>query len=630
MSFLGESLSAAVFLLCSFAAVFGLVVLILQNHTAKQLYVHARRAFFLAALVCIAQLLLLIVAFITDDFSLAAVGRYSSVELPLIYKLSAVWAGSAGSLVLWSAGVFILFSLWLVRSKTGNLVFEAAALTIGSAVCLGFTALLVFVEKPFASCPVTIDDGAGLNPLLQNFWMIVHPPLLFIGYSAFLVPFVVVLASVFSGWTEKADFYRQLRGWLLFGICFLGLGIATGAKWSYIELGWGGFWAWDPVENASLLPWLAAVAALHSLVAIKLADKFKLGTIVLAPMPFILSLVATFITRSGILASVHSFDKSIIFAALLAFIVCVSLLWAICIIRAVKNVPVNPSEMSIFSLDKGEILFWAIIIFILMAIAIGTATLWPIISRAITNSHSAVIPTRLFYDRMISVTGIILAFLIGLAGLSELQKHSGFLIKLLICCGTGVVCFGLVVKLSGPTLLMSLAWGICAFSFAAVLMKLQFSLKVKGRIGGEIAHLGLLLLVVAAGFSSLEQSVQTHLARGEKLKLGDYALVYDTFEHKPSADVTMIGPEIVLRKKNITKRLWPHNNLYPDGQQTSEVAVYTGLLEDIYILFDDIDLDGKVVMEVKLKPLMLWVWCAALLIVIGPAVAIIEGKRTGK
>ena len=232
ISYLGKGLLAAIFLLCSFAAAFGLAALKLEIEPRKVLF-WAKTALLIAAGLSVVVLVLLIVAFLTDDFSIAVVGQYSSTELPFFYKLSALWAGSAGSLLLWSTGVFVLFGLWLVKAETDGLRFDATALSIGAGVCLGFSALCIFVAKPFAGSPVTIDDGMGLNPLLQNFWMVVHPPLLFIGYSAFLIPFVVVLAGVFV--PHQLSLGSRLIGagrrWMLLGICFLSLGIATGARW---------------------------------------------------------------------------------------------------------------------------------------------------------------------------------------------------------------------------------------------------------------------------------------------------------------------------------------------------------------------------------------------------------------
>lgn len=564
MSYLGEGLLAAVFLLCGFVVCLSLLALKLvtgksvsygQIGTARKLFLAARTAMLIAAGLCVVVFGLLITAFLTDDFSIAAVARYSSAALPFFYKLSAVWAGSAGSLLLWAVGVFVLFGLWLATTEANEIRFDTIALAVGTAICLGFSTLLIFVAKPFASSPVTISDGAGLNPLLQNFWMIIHPPLLFVGYSAFLIPFVIVLAGVFAGRTENSDFYNQLRHWLLFGVCFLGLGIATGARWSYVELGWGGYWAWDPVENASLLPWLLAIAALHSLVGIRIADKFRRWAVVLAPVPFILCLVATFITRSGILQSVHAFGQNPMFAALLTFIGCCFLLWLICIIRAAKVVSVvSPSRVSVFELEKSNILFWVNIIFISTAVVIGAATFWPIVSRLFIGSDSPIMLTKVFYDRVVSVVGILLAFIVGFNILMDFQKFGGFRLQLWSCCAIGLICFGLVSRLPGATLLKGLACGICAFSFVAVLIKLWFRLRYRGRVGGDIAHLGLLLLVVAAGFSSIEETVMAQLSKGEKVVLGGYAIVYDSFEHKLLAGVTKVGPEMVVIKKGLTRK----------------------------------------------------------------------------
>ena len=632
ISHFGKGLLAVVFLLYGFAAVFGLVALKLETGSAKEVFFRARAAVYAAAGFSVAALGLLTIAFLADDFSIAAVSRHSSTALHFLYKLSAVWAGSAGSLLLWSVGVFILFGLWLIKSDSDNLTFNAIALSIGAGLCLGFSALLVFVVKPFASCTLTVDDGAGLNPLLQNFWNVIHPPLLFVGYSSFSIPFVIVSASVFAGRAQVPAIYRQLRRWLLFGLCFLGLGIATGAKWSYVELGWGGYWAWDPVENASLLPWLVAVAALHSLASMRNAEKVKLWTAALAPGPFILCLFATFITRSGVLQSVHAFGQNIMFSALLTFIGCCCLLWLICIIRAVKgSALISPFQKGAFRLEKSSLLFWANIIFVFTAVVIGTATFWPVIWKVFTNLHSGLALSRAFYDRVISVVGILLAFLVGLSALTDLQKRSGFILKLFVCCSVGLAgflgCSIYTVRYYCP---LCLACGICAFSSVAVLMKLGLNLKAGSKIGGSIAHLGLLLLVVTAGSSSNEQVVQARLLKAEEIALGGYTIVYDAFKRRVIDDVTKVGPEIILRKKGLTKRLWPHNNLYPSGQSTAEVAVHTGLLEDIYISFDSVGWDGRVTIEAKLKPLMVWLWSSFLLIVAGLAWALFEGKRVRK
>jgi len=628
VSFLGRGLLGVVFLLCSFAACFGLVALKLQTAAARKALLWVRQVIFVASGCCVFALVLLAIAFLRDDFSIATVGQYSSRELPVFYKLSAVWAGSAGSLLLWSAFMLVLFAVWLAGRGTDEIRFEAVALSIGAGVCVGFSVLLVFVEKPFASSVVAIADGAGLNPLLQNFWNVIHPPLLFVGYSAFLIPFVIVLAWVFAGAMRSAGFYKQLRRWLLFGICFLGLGIATGARWSYVELGWGGYWAWDPVENASLLPWLFAVAVLHSLVGIPLAGKFKLWTAVVGPVPFILCLVATFITRSGVLASVHAFGYSVIFTALLVFIGVCLLLWGICIVRAVRTIKINYPQSGAVGLKKSELLFWANVILISAAIAIGAGTFWPVISPVFMGSGSVLVPTRLFYDRLISVVGIVLAFLVGLSALADFQRRKGFLVYVLVCCAAGVICFGLLFSLTEMAMLIKLACAICLGSGTAIVGRLVLGLKSGGRIGGSIAHLGLLALVISVGISSTERSTQVLLNRGQEVRLGEYTVIYDSFKQKSSDGLRQVGPEVILAGKGVQKRLWPHNNIYSNGQRTSEVAVHTGLLEDVYLSFDSVSWDGRVAVEMRLKPFMLWLWFALLLIAAGSAWAIFEDRSS--
>lgn len=629
ISLLGRALLAAVFLLCGFTAVVGLVTLRLDTEPAGKIFIQARRLMFAAAGLFVLVLVLLAIAFLTDDFSIAAVSQYSSTGLPFFYKLSAVWAGSAGSLLLWSLCVLLMFALWLFGCSPAHIKFNAVALSVGAGVCLGFLALCLFTANPFAPSQVSPNDGAGLNPLLQNFWMVIHPPLLFVGYSAFAIPFIIASAALLTRSAEQFFLYSQLRRWLLFGICFLALGILTGARWSYLELGWGGYWAWDPVENTSLLPLLVAIAAFHSLAGIQVADRFKRWAVILAPVPFILCLLATFMTRSGVLMSIHAFGNGGMVSALLAFIGCCFLLWLTSIIRAIKSIAIGKCRVTTSYLDRNDILFWANIVFIATAAVIGAATFWPVISQ-IVGLKSAVILTETFYNRIISVVGIVLAFLVGLDALLYLQQHRGFFVYLISCCLAALVCFALVLTSHSSKLILSLACAVCAFSFVAVLMKLLSNLRAIGKIGGGIAHLGLLLLVVAAGFSATARKVQTLMTQGEQISLGRYQLIYDSFERKTSGDIAQAGPQIIIRTKTFTKTLWPHNNLYPGNKSTSEVGVHTGLFEDIYISFDGLSQDGRAAITVQLKPLMLWLWFAAVLIVAGAALAIIKGKTAAK
>lgn len=628
MGFYGEVLLAVVFLLSGYAAVFSLSALILGQDKTERVFQRAKLSILTAAAVLTAGLVLLVLAFLMDDFSTAVVSRYSNSQLGFFYKLSALWAGPEGSFLLWSASVFSMFAFSLAGLKTSDMRFNCVALSIGSWICLIFAGLLVFAVKPFAGSMLTIDEGAGLNPMLQNFWMIVHPPLLFMGYSAFLIPFVISLAAIFTHGTAGVEISRLLRYWLLFGVLLLGLGIITGAKWSYAELGWGGFWAWDPVENASLLPWLLAVAALHSRTGLRFSRSFEFWMLILAPAPFILSLLATFITRSGILSSVHSFGQGAMSAGLTGFILTVFLLYLIAgVLAAGRTGPIQPG-FSTSILNRAGLLFWTDIILVLTAFVIGLATFWPVLCGFIKEQGSVIIISRLFYDKLASGAGIILVFLLGLSALAEFKKSSRFMTDTLFCSAVGFISYGLVLNVAKNSMMLSLAGGTCVFSFAAVLIKLYRNLKVGGSPAGSIAHLGLIIFVIAAGFSSADCSVRTSLAKKNSFTLGGkYELTYESFRHSVTDGLTSAGPEIVVRKNGFTKSLWPHNNIYPDGKSSAEVAIHTRFFEDIYLSFDGITQNGDVIITAEIKPLMLWLWTGASLIAAGLFLALF--KKTG-
>lgn len=635
MGVLGRLLLAVIFSLCGFVVVFSLVALRKSRaSTAQKILDWAMGAMLAAAGLSIVMLVLLIGAFLIDNFSIDIVRRYSSIDLPIYYKLSALWAGSTGSLLLWSVGVFITFALWLRTDANKQLAirslkFSAIVLCIGAGVCLAFTALLIFSARPFAAGPAAADDYIGLDPLWQNVWMFIRQPLLLVGYSAFLIPFVVVLAAVLAGRAEDYEVYKRLKPWLLVGICFLVAGVAVGARWSYIRLGRGSFWSWDPVENVSLLLCFVALAALHSLLGIRIADRFRFWTITLAPLPFILSLFVAFVTRSGILVSLYSFAGTVSILALSVFIGCCFLLWLVCVICALRSGSGSFLQTSGFRLDKIEALFWANVVFVFTAAAIGVATFWPVIWQAVTISDSAVTIPPLFFNRVVLVAAIILAFLVGFAALVDLQEHRGFIVPLLGSCAAGLLCFGLLIRFDQIPLLLKLACGICAFSFVAVLVKLALKLRQTSQIASGVAHLGLLLLLVAAGFSSNRLSVQTALSEKNSLEFGKYDLFCESFKRQSLPDVIKEGPEIVVTAKNLRTKLWPHRCLYPNGRKVAEVAVHMGLLEDIYISFDHLSRTGSMIITARIKPFMFWLWLAAVLIVAGVALGL-YGKNHKK
>jgi len=630
MSDFAEHFLIAVPLSCLLATVLGLSAMKFEPKKAVRTLLLAKSAIFIAAALSIILLNLFIDTFLNDDFSIPSVARYGSIHLPFIYKLSAVWASPTGLLLILSVAILLSFALWLVTLKTDGSMFNAASIIVGAAVCLAFFAVVFFVAKPFARTLARPQDGAGLSPALQNFWMLIHPPAFILAYSAFIVPFVVVIGSIFVHSAKNVGMFLRMRRWLLVGISFLTLGIVTGARWAYLELNWNGYWSWDPVQNLSLLPWLAAVVAIHSLNAMKIADKFRQWTLIFAPAPFVLCLFLAYVNASEILNSVHPSDTRVFASTFLALAGSCLFLWAIAVIRIVTTVSIKRTRPSIFHLDKAKLLIWAGFGFVATAVVIGVATFFPAILRMVTTSGRAFLPTPLFYERVISIAGIILAFLVGLYRLAHLQQRpSRSNLSTMAACAAGVICFGILHNLAGKPFFLSLLCGVCLFSALAVFAKFLVDLKAGAKISGDIAHFGVILLVLAGALAGTEKGIQTQLSLGKRVALAGWEFAYESFESRTYNGVKKAGPRIAVSKDLVYTELWPHQNTYPGSampKTKSEVAVNTGLFEDVFISFDELMPDDAIMVTLQVKPFMFWLWLSAAVIIIGAALAVIEGE----
>ncbi len=265
----------------------------------------------------------LIIALLGSDFSLDYVARFTDRALPAGYKLAAFWAGQEGSLLLWAVLLAVLSTIAVFTlNRQQSIGQSAATIATLSVVCAFFALLILFAANPFAASADIPDDGNGLNPMLQDWAMIAHPPLLFLGYAGFTIPFALMVGALLSGRRDD-HWIDATRRWALFAWLFLTIGIVLGAKWAYVELGWGGYWAWDPVENASLLPWLTGTAFIHSLMVQQHRGMFRIWNAALLAVTFVLCIFGTYLTRSGIVDSVHGFGESLIGTFFLAFLLVV-------------------------------------------------------------------------------------------------------------------------------------------------------------------------------------------------------------------------------------------------------------------------------------------------------------------
>ena len=630
MNEFADHLLSAVSLCCAVAMVLGASAFRLRSRAAVWVLLLAKTAIFIAAGLSIAVLAIFIVAFLTDDFSISAVARHSSSGLPLIYKLSAAWADPGGRLLFWAVCTVAVFALWLVTLKMDGSAFNATAFIVAGAVCLGFSLVVLFVVRPFSSVSARPDDGAGLNPVLQSLWMVIHPPAFLLAYSLFIVPFVVVVASVFGGDTEVVELYLPLRRWLLAGIGFLSLGILAGARWAHGQVDWGGYWAWDPMQSLSLVLWLAAVAALHSVNAMQSAfGGFRRWILALGPAPFVLCLFLSFVGTSGLVGFAHTFGRSTMGGGLLGLAGACSLLWLVCIIRSVRAAPIAPPPPSSLRFGTDRIMLLSNIGFVVTAGIIGVAAFLPVILRLVTRTGPVNVPTRQFLSHVASVAGVLLVFFVGFYRLADLRQRRGGLSLPMMACGAfGVVCFGVLYKSAEQPLLLSLVCALGVFSSTAIVMRLFRAVRAREKVAGSIAHFGVVLLVVAA-FAGTEKSVEMPLAEGKTLPLGGWEFSYESFETKVSGAVEQAGPHIAMRKGSVYKRLWPHRDTYPGKPELGSVsrsAISTGWFEDICISFGGLAPDGSVRIAARARSFMFWLWLGGALIIAGSALAVVEGR----
>ncbi len=490
----------------------------------------------------------LAVAFVRDDFSLTYVADHSSRSLGGVYKLSAFWGGQEGSLLLW---LLILtgysgLAVWLNRRRARDLVVWVVPVLAG--ICVGFSWLLVAVASPFAVQAAPLD-GAGLNPSLQNPYMMSHPPFLYLGYVGLAVPFAFAMGALLSGRTDER-WIVATRRWTLLAWTALGIGQLLGAHWAYVEVGWGGYYAWDPVENAALMPFLAATAFLHSVMIQEKRGMLKVWNVVLVSLAFCLSLFGTFLTRSGVVNSIHSFTQSDIGPWFLAFIIVAVafatalIFWRLPLLRATTRLESLLSREAVFLYNN--LLLVALCLTILWGVA------WPILSEAVRGQ--SVVVGRPYYDFFLRIFGLPLLLLMGAGPLIAWRRASwrGLLRTLAwpggIAVGTGIVLLALGAGSSIPGLI---AYTFSAFVLAAIALEFVRGTRARRalaseswpvafaslmgrnrrRYGGYVVHAAVVLLALGiAGSSAYDSVTEGKLAPGQSLAVADYRLTYQKLD----------------------------------------------------------------------------------------------------
>ncbi len=586
-------------------------------------------------------------AFMTNDFSLQYVWAYSNRELDPFYKFASFWGGQKGSLLFWTLLLTTYMSIVYFQNRKRNVELMPYAMTVMLLIVIFFLFLLNFSTNPFERIPAPPEDGRGLNPLLQNYWMVIHPPTLYLGYVGMTVPFAFAMAALI---TKNLDdgWIRLTRKWTLLAWFFLCMGNLFGAAWAYVELGWGGYWAWDPVENAAFMPLLVATAFLHSIQIQEKKDMMKVWNMSLVLLTFVMTIFGTFITRSGLIQSVHTFDEATLGYIFLGFL---AVIVVICVTMIILRLPLLKSKNELDSFLSRESSF---LINNLVLLGIGFATFWgtifPIISEAVRGIKITVGPP--FYNQVNVPIGLVLLALIGIgpviawrrATWSNLRKN--FLKPTLIALAFAIGLYPFIPLGNRVEIYSYITFVLCVFVMSCILAEFlkgsvarmgmhnesfpgaltSLTWRNKRRYGGYIVHIGTVLIFAGiAGSQAYGIHDQKHLKPGESIKLRDYTFTYERLTAVEATSVkTRVIAQIGVYKGG--ERVWtgkPEKEFYKgQNQPVSEVDVLSTIRQDVYLILADFREDESATIKVYLNPMVSWIWTGGWVIAFGTVICI--------
>jgi len=589
------------------------------------------------------------IALARHDFSFTYVAGHTSRELPLGYRLSAFWGGQEGSLLLWLLVLtgYGAAAVYFNRHATRDVI--AWVVPVVGGVATFFALLLVAVASPFTT-QAAPADGAGLNPSLQNPYMLAHPPLLYLGYVGLTIPFAFAMGALLARRTDER-WIVATRRWTLAAWAFLGVGQLLGAHWAYVEVGWGGYYAWDPVENAALMPWLAATAFLHSVMIQEKRGMLRVWNMVLVALAFGLSLFGTFLTRSGVINSIHSFTQSSIGPWFLGFIAVVTTfsLWLIFL-----RLPVLRSRTRLESLVSREATFlYNNLLLVALCLTILWGVAYPLLREALTGTTVTV--GRPYYDFFLRALGLPLLLLMGIGPLVAWRRASLRALGRTFAWPFGIALLaavGLLIAGAGSSTPGLIAYSFSAFVLASIGLEFargtaarralsgegwaaafsELIARNRRRYGGYVVHAAVVLLAIGVAGSSAYQTVrERHLRPGQSMSVAGYTLAFRNLVQRQGANAVERRAVVDLsRGGSALGTIRPGKNDYPvEQQESNEVAIHTEYLTgtDVFVIADQIDRDGSVFLKVLVKPLVNLIWVAGFVFVGGSLVALWPDAR---
>lgn len=618
------------------------VLPLLGTYTGSRLLMHSSRSLATGLFVMVlVAFLCLVYAFVNDDFSVAYAATNSNRLLPVYYKISAVWGGHEGSLLLW----MLMLAGWTfaiaVFSKTLPLEMQARVLAVMGFIAVGFLLFMLVTSNPFDRIlPFAPADGSDLNPLLQDLGLIIHPPVLYMGYVGFSVTFAFAIAALLAGRLDSA-WARWARPWANLAWGFLSVGIALGSWWAYYELGWGGWWFWDPVENASFLPWLVGTALIHSLAVTEKRGMFKSWTILLAIFTFSLSLLGTFLVRSGVLTSVHAFandpERGVFILFFLLLVVGGSLtLYAL-------RAPVVKSMPGFSWLSRETLLLANNIVLVVIMVTVLLGTLYPLIADALGWGKISVGPPY-FNFFFLPLMGL-LCLMMALGPLANWKQNSGARMRELLWRPWLLsLIFGLIFPWFYhetyswlAALAVFLASWIVTTLIVDIKNKLRNSENISKGLGKLtlsyyamiIAHTGIAVTLIGVSLTSIYNELRDlRMDINQPVQVAAYEFtlqkVYRIQGPNYMADEALVA---VTENGKFVREMKPQKRRYiARGQIMTEVALDPGFFRDLYLAMGEPLEDGAWAMRVHIKPFVRWIWLGALMMAFGASLAVADKR----
>jgi cytochrome c-type biogenesis protein CcmF len=649
MASLGSFLLLATFVVCAYSAVVSVVG---ARRRSRRLVESGIGAFYLVCALMTAASAVMINAFLTNDFTIKYVAHYSDSVQPLFYKITSYWGGLDGSIMFWVflLSVFGTIAVYVNRERYRELIPYVIA-TI-SGVQMFFLYLMVVHKNPFTTFLTTVPpEGEGLNPLLQNYWMAIHPPSLYTGFVGLTIPFAFCIAALVTGHLDDA-WLRAVRRWTMFSWLFLTFGLTLGMIWAYEELGWGGYWAWDPVENAGLLPWFTATAFLHSVMVQERRSMLRIWNVSLVIVTFFLTIFGTFMTRSGVVQSVHAFGEDRVLAWLFTIFMVIILtfsfglvIYRMPLLRARNEFDSWLSREAAFLVNNWILLFSAF--FVLFA------TMFPTLSEAVTGTRITVAGP--FYNKWMAPIGLILLFLTGVGPLLAWRKSTvkniadQFMVPTLSGVVTAVALYaaGLRIWSSG------LCFALSAFVAGTIAQEFWRGARIrrkntgtdiftaliglvgrnKRRYGGYVVHLGIVLMFLGFAGEAYKLDEQVLLKQGQAATVGNWQFRNDGIKVHDDGQKQMTTAYIaVLEDGKQISTLYPARWVFHkhESSPTTEVAIRRGFWEDLYVVLPATDptmtAQQTATLQIVVNPLVNWIWLGFGVMAFGTGIALLPER----